>query len=321
MQRALIALSIFSAVAAVPAHADEAAANFTGPLVTPNAAALSAGTGNFESYLIHTESHAYYDLDGTRHTQHPGSHQWLMLLQFNYGITDRFSAELDLGSAYNVSGRQHSDGARQTDTKVKLQYMLIAPGADGNGTAVSASYAHTFPTGRYDRLGDNPLNGTGNGASSNQLAIFAQHRLVLDNGHTMRLRGLLGWGPSPNRVSIDGTSAHGTSSDFLGSARLGRTLSISTAAEYALSAHWALAMDLTWDHQRGSRIRGWQCPSSGSCEAVEHPGSSQWTYSVAPAIEYNFNSDIGVIAGAQLSFAGHNSAAYVAPQIALNVGF
>ncbi|WP_199100766.1 hypothetical protein [Dyella sp. ASV21] len=321
MQRSLILLSLCGTLVAAQVHAEASAANFTGPLITPNAAAPPAGAGNVEPYLIYVESHAYYDLDGTRHTQHPGSHQWLLAVPVSYGVTDRLNAQLTAGTLYNVSGRQHSDGTRQTDTTVKLQYMLVAPQANGLGTAVSVSYAHTFPTGSYDRLGNNPLNGGGDGASTDQLALYAQQRLVLANGHTMRLRGLLNWGPSPSRVTIEGVSSHGTSTGFVGSARLGRSLNAMVAAEYALDRHWALAMDVTWGHRRGSSVRGWECRSVDSCEAVAQLAASHWTYSVAPAVEYNFTHSLGLIAGAQISFAGHNSGAYIAPQVALNVDF
>jgi hypothetical protein len=43
------------------------------------------------------------------------------------------------------------------------------------------------------------------------------------------------------------------------------------------------------------------------------------TWSLAPAIEYNFTSRIGVIAGAKLTVAGRNAAAVVIPVAAINI--
>jgi hypothetical protein len=43
------------------------------------------------------------------------------------------------------------------------------------------------------------------------------------------------------------------------------------------------------------------------------------TWSLAPAIEYNFNSRVGVIAGAKLTVAGRNATAVVIPVVAVNI--
>ena len=43
------------------------------------------------------------------------------------------------------------------------------------------------------------------------------------------------------------------------------------------------------------------------------------TWSLAPAIEYNFNSRVGIIAGAKLTVAGRNATAVVIPVAAMNI--
>jgi hypothetical protein len=43
------------------------------------------------------------------------------------------------------------------------------------------------------------------------------------------------------------------------------------------------------------------------------------TWSLAPAIEYNFNSRVGIIAGAKLTVAGRNATALVIPVAAINI--
>lgn len=42
---------------------------------------------------------------------------------------------------------------------------------------------------------------------------------------------------------------------------------------------------------------------------------------LAPGIEYNWSSHMGLIVGVELSAAGRNTPAYVAPQIAVSTGF
>jgi hypothetical protein len=49
-------------------------------------------------------------------------------------------------------------------------------------------------------------------------------------------------------------------------------------------------------------------------------GSGEY-WSMAPALEYNFNPNIGVIAGAEISFAGRNTSAIATPKIPFSAFF
>lgn len=314
---AVMALGIISCAAHA---ADTREANFTGPLVTPNASALPTGLVAVEPYFIYAESHANYDAQGHRHDDKPGSHQWMLIAPITVGVAPRFNIQLTGGAAYNVSGSNHSDGNHLADTTLTFQYMFIAPKEDGSGPAVSASYAHVFPTGKYDRLGTNPLNATGTGASIDRLALFAQQLFWLDNGHPLRLRAQLAWNPAPARVYLDGMSAHGTTEVFQGWVKPGAALGVTAAVEYGLDRHWVLAADLAWSHQRSGTLQGVDCWPDGN-QTVAQRKPVNWSYSMAPAVEYNINENFGVIAGAQLSLAGHRSAAYVTPQVAVNMVF
>lgn len=320
MRKLLVALLLVCMANA--AAAEPWQANFTGPLVTPNASGVPAGRVWLEPYLIYSESHAAYDDHGRRHADRPGAHQWLMVVPLGVGITPRLTAQLTPGMTYNVSGREHSDGARKTDTSLLLQYKLIAAHEDGSGPVLSITAAHNFTTGKYNRLGDNPLNGVGSGASSNRFSLLGQQLFWLSNDHPLRLRAQAAWSPSPSRVRIHGTSSHGTSRGFLGTTAMGTSQAINTSAEYGLTEHWVLATDLSWNHRNGAHLRGTQCPPQGGpCTDVDKHDGPDWTYSIAPAVEYNFNSNMGLIVGAQWSLGGHRSSAYLAPQAALNMVF
>ena len=51
----------------------------------------------------------------------------------------------------------------------------------------------------------------------------------------------------------------------------------------------------------------------------EADSGSAWRFGVAPAIEYNFSSRIGVIVGARWFAAGRNTGASVTPVAAINM--
>ncbi len=49
--------------------------------------------------------------------------------------------------------------------------------------------------------------------------------------------------------------------------------------------------------------------------------ASSTNLGLAPAIESNWSDSAGLIAGAELSVAGRNTASYIAPQVALSISF
>jgi hypothetical protein len=56
-----------------------------------------------------------------------------------------------------------------------------------------------------------------------------------------------------------------------------------------------------------------------SPQRTELNSSPAHTWSLAPAIEYNFNSRVGIIVGAKLTTAGRNATAVVVPVAAVNI--
>jgi hypothetical protein len=59
----------------------------------------------------------------------------------------------------------------------------------------------------------------------------------------------------------------------------------------------------------------------GTSTTFQNRSPSRSVYSVAPAVEYNFNDRFGIVAGVQFSVAGRNNDAFVAPQVAFNMVF
>lgn len=319
-----IILAIAFAIAAVSANAEEAqrpTANFTGPLLTPGAKTASAGSASVEPYLIFNSATSLYDGHGRRQTKEPASEQWQLVAPFSYGITDRLQGNLTAGVAHASSGSERSDGARVTDTKLGLQYMLKAPNNDGTQPAISVALTHRFPTGDYDRLDANPLNGTGNGASVNTANLFSQHYVWLPNGRPLRWRANVAYSPSPDRITVRGVSVYGTPADFRGHVRLGDSVGLSTSVEYSIDEHWALALDVAYDRYSSSRLVGVQRSGTEIVESINRLDPARSVYSLAPALQYNFSDRVGLIAGVHFSVAGKHNDAFVAPQVAVNIAF
>jgi hypothetical protein len=314
-----LAFTLFSAAFACGAHAQgmPATANFTGPLITPSPATLPAGVVAIEPYLINSSSRSSYDAHGRKQTKTSSSHQWQVVVPIFIGIADRLQAQITPGVVHARSAGMRTGDGRMTDTSVRLQYLLQKTNADGTKPAIAVSVTRRYPTGSYDRLDANPLNGTGSGATVDSVALIAQQYIWLANGRPLRWRGNLSYSPSPSRVGVRGVSVYGTPSDFRGHARLGRQLDAVAGLEYSIDPQWVLALDLAYSRDWETRLSGIQRDVAGNLQAVDRKDPARSGYSLAPAVEYNFNSRIGVIAGVHFSVAGRHSDAFVNPQVAV----
>jgi len=302
------------------ASAADSDINFTGPLLTPSPNTVPKGMWNIEPYLMYYKSADAYDDRGDSHPKSRSVRQWQMLAPIFYGVTDRFMLTASVGAAHSMSGGMRTDGWGATDTTIGAQYQLLAHNEQRTTPALAVRYAHRFPTGAYDELNENPLNATGNGAHVDSFALLAQQYVWLPNGRPLRFRASMSYSLPPSRVDVKGTSAYGTPQDFRGGIRLGNSFGISTGVEYSIDSKWALALDLAYDRTSASQLSGTQGDGENT-STFSRRDPKQNVYSLAPAVEYNFNDRFGLIAGVQFSFAGRNNDAFMTPMAAFNMVF
>jgi hypothetical protein len=300
------------------AMASDSSFNFTGPLLTPNPMTVPKDALVVEPYLMQYKSDSAYDDEGNEHSSGASVRQWQMLVPFFYGLTDRFQLQATVGAAHAMSGGSSTSGWGVIDTTVGAQYLLLAPGEDKRGPAVSVNYSHRFPTGAYDQLDENPLNAIGNGANVDTFSLMAQQYVWLANGRPLRFRAVASYSLPPSSVDLRGANAYasGVPRDFRGAIRLGNAFGISTSVEYSIDPQWVLAMDLAYNRTGASILKG----ASGA-GSLQQRNSSRDVYSLAPAVEYNFNDRFGLIGGVQFSFAGRNNDSFITPMAAFNMVF
>ncbi len=78
-----------------------------------------------------------------------------------------------------------------------------------------------------------------------------------------------------------------------------------------------LAIDLVDTYSNGFQLKG----ASGMAPVSESHGAIGNSVALAPAIEYNWSADAGVIFGVEFSAAGRNTPSYIAPQVAVAWSF
>ncbi|MDB6009689.1 MAG: hypothetical protein JWL65_1939 [Gammaproteobacteria bacterium] len=295
---------------------------WTGPVLAASAATLSQGHFLVEPYVYDSISNGHFDDRGVRHgtARAEGFRSQTYLL---YGLTDTVTAGVIPRFGYNeVSQGRSSSGVQVGDVTLQAQYRLTQFQEGHWVPTMSVVLAETVPSGKYDRLGERPSDGLGAGAYTTTVSLYTQHYLWLPNGRILRTRLDLS-GSFSHDVRLEDVSVYGTASGFRGNASPGSSFIADSSWEYSVTRNWVLALDVVYEHDANTRVVG-SYPTQQSGDNSPAPifrgnsGSSE-SLGFAPAVEYNWTSNVGVIFGTKLVTAGHNTDAVVIPVVAINV--
>jgi hypothetical protein len=280
---------------------------WTGPMLAPSAATLPRGHFLIEPYL--------YDVIAV-HSNGFGS-----LTYVNYGLLDIVTVGLIPTAGFNKLSRGPSgSGVGLGDLTLQTQYRLTKFHEGSWIPTTSVAVQETLPTGKYDRLGDRPSDGLGSGAYTTTLALYSQTYFWLPNERILRMRFNVSQGLS-NNVNVEDVSVYGTEAGFRGHAKPGASFFVDASWEYSLTRRWVLALDTTYRHNGNTRATGY---NTLDANRVRNPsglqldsGSSE-AFGFAPAIEYSWKPNLGMLVGARIIPAGHNTHASITPAIAIN---
>ena len=293
---------------------------WTGPILAAGASTLPKGHALVEPYVYNIRSRGRYDADGRRHTSAPAQ-TYGSLTYLLYGLVDDITVGVIPRFAYNdVSSSPDSSGARLGDFTLQGAYRLSTFREGSFVPTMSFVVQETLPTGKYDRLGERPSDGVGNGAYTTTLALYSQYFFWMPNGRILRTRLNFSYA-LPDTVSVRDTSVYGTSEGFRGQARPGRAFVAGAAWEYSVTRNWVLALDAVYENDTSTRVTGTTLLPGGVQAPLSRSSGSSDSITLAPAIEYNWNSRMGVIAGALFTASGRNTGATFAPVVAVNMVF
>jgi hypothetical protein len=303
-----------------PAHADEPRrqslgdAWWTGPMLANSASTLPRGHYLIEPYLYDVRTNGAFDRDGNRHGT-KRSHGYGSLTYMTYGVTDTVSLSLIPTFGYNDPAEGlSSSGVGMGDVSIAAQYRLTQFQPGHWMPTISLALQQTLPTGKYDKLGERAADGFGSGANTTMIGIYSQTYFWMPNGRILRMRLNLTKAIS-DRVGLADTSVYGTEDGFRGSARPGASFVANAAWEYSITRHWVLALDAVYRQTHNTRVRGFD--ASGAAATFDL-GSSR-SFALAPAVEYNFNANVGVLLGVRSIVAGRNASSHVTPAVAVNI--
>ena len=293
---------------------------YTGPLLAPSATLIDPGSYNIQPYLFVTWEYGKYQQSG-KMERSPTLFQLYPQMPFQFGITNWMEGIITVKAQYNhENGRSFFDIA---DLPVSLGFPLLKQGP--YVPAILFSIQEVFPTGKYQKLNPtkNGIDATGAGAYTTNLYLnFAKVVWWWWLAHPMAFRLSLEYS-LPSHVSVKGFNAYGGGYDTNGKVHPGQTFSADFGYEFSFTQNWALALDIVYNYSLKTTFDGYPGRVSQDVQAplasVGGPYNDQ--LSVAPAVEYNWNENLGVIVGAWFTLWGRNSTAFASGVFSVTYSF
>jgi hypothetical protein len=289
---------------------------YTGPLLTPSYAVLPVGVYNLQPYLFITDNFALFDNNGRVHGAAHDKIQVQFVPVFQTGIVDGVSIIVQPQYLW-----AHQHGQNFTflgDTKVGVNIRVVGETAYRPGLTIIAT--ETFPTGRrYQRLKPKKegVDALGSGAYTTTLGlVFGKLVWWEMPKHPMRFRAAFLY-QHASRVDVHDFNAYGGGYGTRGKVHLGDGFSADIGYELSFTQRWVFAIDLLYNFNFKTTFSGRRgLTAAGEMASVGGPFGDQ--ISLAPAIEYNWSSNFGVIAGVWFSPWGRNTPDFVSGIISVN---
>ncbi|MCH9617121.1 MAG: hypothetical protein SP4CHLAM5_04730 [Chlamydiia bacterium] len=284
----------------------------TGPIITTSAYTVSKGHFNFEPYVYFTDSTGFYNSRGHVHRSgtQPKAINSVELLQL--GINDWIDLNLYPQFTYNYGvGERTRIG--MGDLSISPTFQLWRDDPKFHMTTCKIGLTQLFPCGKFENL-DPSYNGTdglGEGGWSTTLFVAMSREFHLRKENFIVARAAIStifFSP----LDVHGLNFHGGDATTNGTLERGISVVVDLAFEITLSLHWALALDMENVYSTGSTFKGTTIEPVGRPE----PG---YLLSFAPAIEYNFTKNVGLIAGVWMSAYGAEEGQFINGVIALNI--
>lgn len=276
----------------------------TGPLLAPAGRNTPPGHVNIEPYIFYSVySGGYKNFNVTPIV--------------TTGINDFLDIQATLPFDYNWQNKQNSKNIGDFNLALGLQLWQ-----QNNSTYlpnIRFLLQEIFPTGRFEHLKENKLGTDNTGKGSYQTLMGLNFELLtpFKNEHYLRTRLGLTMKARSTDVKVHGINAYGGSTSTEGKVRLGSSYSVDFAFEYTLTQQLVPVFEVLFTNSSGSNFNGNPgFTPGGTLAGIGGIGNSQT--SLAPAIEYNFTENLGIITGLWFSVSGPHSAKFTTAALAIN---
>lgn len=280
---------------------------FTGTLLSTRGRTLAQGHAVAQPYFYFTRYGGLYN-DNWRLQSATVSRTIIQQTYFIYGLTSRMDVEIAPQWLENSSEGESLSGFG--DFPLQLGFQALQGGSDSWLPDVRIWVQEIFPTGRYNNLSatTSGLGGTGGGSFATTLGIGVQKALGLGGNHVFRYRVNATYG-FHSSVTVRGFNTYGGGFGTEGRVDPGSVTTLTVAGEYSLTQHLVLALDIGFQTVNATRFSGATGTGVNSEPATVGTGYSN-LLTIAPALEYNFNEHVGLIAGPWFSLRGRNTSEF-----------
>lgn len=294
----------------IPPHPTVQRPWFTGPLLAPSGVTIPKGHYNIEPYVYSIATYGRYTSDWqTEKVQTFLSNYTQPSLQF--GLTPWLDFEFDPTAYYNYTRGAGKWALGDMPISIDIQILNTSRSLTSWNTALKLALRAVIPLGKYQKLDADKLLTDVGGQGSWQPAIA----LVWGNIFYIGGNRFITWRNAveytlPNPVRVRGLNAYGGGEGTSGTVYPSQSFNIDTAIEITLTRNWVFAMDVVGNWTGKTRFKGVTTASNTSPASVQ--------FSLAPAIEYNWSANIGLIAGPWFTIAGRNASQFAGGIIAFN---
>lgn len=281
---------------------------FTGPLLAPSASVNAFRQVTWQPYLFVTNNYGAFD-DNWKRTNTPDLWAIQPLVDVTYGIGSFM--DLEAIPAFVIQTSQGSTSIRMNDTPLILGIQALRQEMGTWRPDLRIILKEVFPFGQYEKLNPkkNGTDSSGKGSFQSVLGFAFEKTFQTGVEHYFRLRWTAEATLYPSSVHVKGINAYGGAPDTDGTVRPGRLYIFYLSGEYTITHNWGFAFDTEYLITSSDDFSGKRGTNDdGTRATVGSPTSVQ--INCAPAIEYNFSENFGVIGGAYFTLFGKNTSAF-----------
>lgn len=308
-------LAFFGAAYAVADQQEMPTPWLTGSLLSPAGDVIPNGHYNYEPYLyVGTNFGTYNSHWGTKRANN--LHTVISQTIFEAGLPANFDFQIYPQFSWN-----HTHGASSwdiNDIPWGFDYQLLSSEGSQWWPKIKLSFFANLPVGKYQKLnpGKQRTDVGGSGSWFPNIGIVFGRLFWFGGNHFLNVRASADY-TFPTSVHVKGYNTYGGGRHTRGRVFPGQFVTSIFAFEYTWTQRWAFAMDTVYTHYNKTRFKGHRGKTKGIPNQVGGPSSE--VLSFAPAFEYNWSVNVGLIAGCWFTAAGRNTIRFANGVIAINI--
>lgn len=288
----------------------------TGPLIAPTGAVIPFGHFEIESYFYFNATTGAYNANWNSVSAENNFFTINPQILFFFGLTSWMDINITPQFSYNHTANQNS--VHFGDFPVALDFQLMDPSYTPYFPGIKFTIRETFPTGPYQNLNPAKLltdqTGQGTFATTFNLVLYDVYHLCKDHFLSTTYSAAYTVGTP---VNVHGFNTYGGGYGTEGKILPGDIFQAIVSFEFTLTQNWALALDNVYTHTNASLFFGNPGKTlTGGVASIGTPSSEQISF--APAVEYNFSSNLGIIAGCWFTACGRNSPIFRNAVVSIN---